>query len=979
MQCPLCQTENPPSAVRCGNCNTPFSVSEATLAGTNAGVTEAWTAPVGATTVNRIIERGPIPPGTLLAGRYEILQLLGEGGMGAVYKARDLELERLVAVKLIRPDLASHPEILRRFKQELILARDVTHRNVVRIFDLGQSEGIKFITMEYVEGRDLRVLLKEKGKFAPAEAVSIMTQICRALEAAHEAGVVHRDLKPQNILLDAKDRVYVMDFGIAHSLETPGMTQTGVLMGTPEYMSPEQAKGMKVDARSDLFALGIIFYEMLTGISPYKADTAMATLLKRTQERARPPIELEPAIPKALNDVVLKCLQIEPQNRYSSAQEIARDLEAWQSTGKIAAPGGVSGVAPGYWKWAAVGLAVLLVVALVTFRLKGPSKPLAAHAPVSVLVADFTNATGDSVFDGTIEPTLNVAIEGASFISSFNRAQARKIAEQVQPGVTSLDASVARMVAVREGIGALVSGTIARQGAEYLITATTMDPSTGKVLANTRVKAGDKQGVLNAVNKLAAQIRKALGDTIPESVQIAAAETFTADSLEAAHEYAEAQNLQWQGKWEEAIRHYLQAVQLDPNFGRAYSGIAAVDSNMGQVREALKYYTLAMAHLDRMSEREKYRTRGGYYLLMRDARKATEEFSALVKQFPSDSAGAANLAYAYVLSHDMTHAVEQARRAVEISPQNVPQRNNLGLLETYNGDFDAGLREQQAVLQTNPKFVLAHVGMAMSQLGNGQATEAKATYEKLAKLDAQGASMAASGLADLALYEGRAADAIKILEKGIEMDRKEKNQEAAGKKLAMLADAHLLAGQAAAAGAAAEKAVTTSPQDMAVIFWAARVYLTLGQEARALALAKQLGAQLQADPQAYAKLIEGEALLKRQKSREALDLFQQAGKLADTWVGHYDLGLAYLAAGAFTEAYSEFELCKKRRGEAAAAFLDEEPTYRIYPPLLYYFGRAQEGLKSPAASESYKTFVAIRGNGAADSLLTDARRRLAGQ
>ena len=976
MQCPLCQTDNPPSAVRCGSCNTPFPVSEATLAGTNAGVTEAWTAPVGATTVNRIIERGPIPPGTLLAGRYEILQLLGEGGMGAVYKARDLELERLVAVKLIRPDLASHPEILRRFKQELILARDVTHRNVVRIFDLGQTEGIKFITMEYVEGRDLRVLLKEKGKFAPAEAVPVMTQICRALEAAHEAGVVHRDLKPQNILLDPKDRVYVMDFGIAHSLETPGMTQTGVLLGTPEYMSPEQAKGMKVDARSDLFSVGIIFYELLTGISPYQADTAMATLLKRTQEPARPPIELEPGIPKALNDVVQKCLQIDPQNRYASAQEIARDLEAWQSTGKIAA---AAGAAPGYWKWAAMGLSVLLVAALVTFRLKGPSKPPAAHAPVSVLVADFTNATGDSVFDGTIEPTLNVAIEGASFISSFNRAQARKIAEQVQPGVSSLDASVARMVAVREGIGALVSGTIAKQGAEYLITATTLDPSTGKVLVDARVKASDKQGVLNAVNKLAAQIRKALGDTIPESVQIAAAETFTADSLEAAHEYAEAQNLQWQGKWEEAIRHYLQAVQLDPNFGRAYSGIAAVDSNMGQVREAVKYYTLAMAHLDRMSEREKYRTRGGYYLLMRDARKATEEFSALVKQFPADSAGVANLAYAYVLSHDMPHAVEQARRAVEISPQNVPQRNNLGLLETYNGNFAAGLREQQAVLQTNPRFVLAHVGMAMSQLGNGQVTEAKATYEKMAKLDAQGASMAASGLADLALYEGRAADAIKILEQGIEADRKEKNQEAAGKKLAMLAEAHLLAGQAPAAGAAAEKAVTTSPQDMAVMFWAARVDLALGQEARALALAKQLGAQLQADPQAYAKLIEGEALLKRQKSREALDLFQQAGKLADTWVGHYDLGLAYLAAGAFTEAYSEFELCKKRKGEAAAAFLDEEPTYRIYPPLLYYFGRAQEGLKSPAASESYRTFVAIRGNGAADSLLTDARRRLAGQ
>src|SRR5579863_1717664 len=262
----------------------------------------------------------------MLAERYEILELLGQGGMGAVYKARDTELERLVALKLIRPELASNPEILHRFKQELILAREVTHRNVIRIFDLGQARGVKFITMQFVEGRDLRTALREKGKFTPEQAVQVISQVCRALEVAHAAGVVHRDLKPQNIMLDATDHVYVMDFGIAHSLETPGMTQTGALMGTPEYMSPEQAKGMKVDARSDLFALGIIFYELLTGISPFKADTAMATLLKRLQDRPQPPAEVDPTIPQGISDVVMKCLEIEREQRYSNAREILEDL-----------------------------------------------------------------------------------------------------------------------------------------------------------------------------------------------------------------------------------------------------------------------------------------------------------------------------------------------------------------------------------------------------------------------------------------------------------------------------------------------------------------------------------------------------------------------------------------------------------------------------------------------------------------------------
>src|SRR6266849_3490843 len=250
MQCPVCQADNPPTAVTCEKCSTPFPLSEETLAPATGVGTEAWSVAVTQSTAVEIAAKGQLQPGTIIGDRYEIQQLLGQGGMGAVYKARDIELERLVALKLIRPDLASHPEILRRFKQELILAREVTHRNVIRIFDLGQAHGVRFITMEYVEGRDLRALLheKEKGKMTPEEAVPIFVQIASALEAAHHAGVVHRDLKPQNIMVDHAGRVYVMDFGVARSLETPGMTQTGALMGTPEYMSPEQAKGQKVDA-----------------------------------------------------------------------------------------------------------------------------------------------------------------------------------------------------------------------------------------------------------------------------------------------------------------------------------------------------------------------------------------------------------------------------------------------------------------------------------------------------------------------------------------------------------------------------------------------------------------------------------------------------------------------------------------------------------------------------------------------------------
>src|SRR3954463_6523325 len=259
------------------------------------------------------------PPGSLLGGRYEIIRVLGEGGMGAVYQARDRELDRLIALKVIRPELAGNAAILQRFKQELILARHVTHRNVVRIYDLGEADGIKFITMEYVDGEDLRSLLKLHGKLAAKEAVHIVEQVCRALEAAHAEGVIHRDLKPQNIMRDKQGRIVVMDFGLARSLEANGMTQTGALVGTLEYMSPEQALGGELDQRSDLFAVGLIFYELLTGKVPYKADTAIASLMKRTHERAVPASEVDATVPLSLSAIVSRCLERDPKDRYPSA------------------------------------------------------------------------------------------------------------------------------------------------------------------------------------------------------------------------------------------------------------------------------------------------------------------------------------------------------------------------------------------------------------------------------------------------------------------------------------------------------------------------------------------------------------------------------------------------------------------------------------------------------------------------------------
>src|SRR5579859_5366862 len=647
MECPKCATENGIHASRCGKCDTPLPGTDSPE--TLNDSTKAWSAAVTPQTAGKMAgSRGDIETGTVLANRYEILALLGQGGMGAVYKAHDKELERTVALKLIRADLASNPEILRRFKQELILARQVTHENVIRIFDLGQSEGIKFISMDFVEGQDLRVLLLERGKFPAEQAARLMLQICRALEAAHAEGVIHRDLKPQNIMLDANGRAYVMDFGIARSAYLPGMTQTGALIGTPEYMSPEQGKGEKLDERSDLFSLGVIFYELVTGQSPFYSETPLATLWKRMQEKAKPLCELDPAIPKPLSDIVAKAMEIEPADRFASAGEMAQQLELW--LGPSAGTSVIYVPAPhkrAYWKWVSAGLAVLLVIGGFAFRFANP-KPKAAHAPVSVLVADFTNHTGDPVFDDTLEPMFNVALEGASFVNAFSRGDARKLAQQLPHPTDKLDEQPARLVAVNQGVGAVVTGELSRRGDKYSISATALDAVSGNVIAKSEATAANKDEVLLAIPNLVAPIRKALGDSTPESVQLAAeAGAFQAGSLEAVHQYGVAMDQQFAGKMEDSFTSFSKAAELDPDFARAYSAMAAVAGNLGHEQDSEKYAKLAMEHVDRMTDHERYRVRGLYYMGTSNWQKCVEEYGELIQRFPADNIAYGNLGSCY--------------------------------------------------------------------------------------------------------------------------------------------------------------------------------------------------------------------------------------------------------------------------------------------------------------------------------------------
>jgi tetratricopeptide (TPR) repeat protein/predicted Ser/Thr protein kinase len=922
-------------------------------------------------------------PGMMLGGRYEILQTIGEGGMGAVYKAEDRELGRTVALKVIRPELASNPDILQRFKQEILLASKVTDRNIIRIYDLGDADGIKFITMEFVEGDDLRHLLQRHGKLPTTEAVEIMEQVVSGLRAANRVGVIHRDLKPGNIMRASDGRVLVMDFGLARNLQDDGMTRTGTMLGTMDYMSPEQAQAKDLDARSDIFTIGLILYELLTGIQPYRAESAIASLLKRTQQRAIPVSEIDKNVPGALSNIVSKCLERDPALRYSSADELLNDLLAWQGksgTAKVSASSThlrINRLREVPWsRIAPVTLLLVVMVGATAWYFSRKKNAVAVtHAPISVLVADFQNNTSDPLFDDTLEPMVNVALEGASFINAYNRSTARQLAAKLPNPTSKLDENAARLVAVNEGVAAIVTGSLSSSGGGYTLAVKAIDAVTGKTLASANANAAGKDELLLDMPKVIAPIRQALGDTMPESAQIeTAAGAFSTSSLAAVHQYGIAMDQLLAGNSDEAIKSFSNAIALDPNFARAYGGMASAYGNLGKTQDAEKYVKLAMEHVDRMTERERYRVRGLYYYATSNYPKCIEEYGELVKRFPADDSAWANVSACYLSLRRIPEAVAAAQRAVEIVPKGAVQRVVLSFDSSYGGDFAAGEREAQTALSLNPSSQ-AYLALAEAQLGLSQMDKAAETYHKMEKMDALGASLAASGLADIASYEGRYADAVPILEQGAAADSAAKNADNAAEKLAGIAQLHLLRGQKGPAVDAATKAVSTS-QSVPVRVLAARTLLQAGETAKAQKLADGLASEVQPETQAYAKIIRGDLALQRGDKNEAINMFTGANQLVDTWIGHFELGRAYLEAGMFVEADSEFDSAMKRRGEALEIFQDSNPTFAYFPPIYYYQGRVREGLKSPGFAEPYRTYLSIRGRAGEDPLLADIHRRL---
>jgi len=783
-----------------------------------------------------------LQPGVVFGGRYEILGILGQGGMGAVYKARDRELDRLIALKVIRPELATDPAILQRFKQELILARNITHKNVVRIFDLSEADGVRFISMEYIEGEDLRTVLRRNGKLTPKETIPIIEQVCRALDAAHAEGVIHRDLKPQNIMRDKNGRVVVMDFGLARSLGESGMTQTGAIVGTLEYMSPEQAMGSQLDQRSDIFSVGLIFYELLTGKVPYEADTAIASLMKRTREEARSASDVDTSIPRSLSAIVSRCLEREPANRYHSVVELLQQLTTWEANPTITPealskmiahpiirPARILLDLPGKrWMWIA---GAVLVIALATFAgrelvLRSGTGAVARGIPslnhgkyVAILPLKLV---GDQKALGYVADGIEESL-GAKL---FQLKEVHVASTDAVEREATKDEPLAKMARAL-GVNLVLQGMVQGNGDRFRVTLNLDDPATGQ-----RKWSQDFEGAPGDVLALEDQIYGTVSTALalkPSDEEQARVGAHPTENVKAYDLYLQGRNTLRNGHGQDAFKQavglFEQAIDKDPNFALAYTGLADSSVKMwGETKDSFwaQKATLAAQQAQRLSSNlpEVHMSLGAVYSNTGRNAAAIAELKKALELAPNSDEAYRNLGQAYSRSGQSADAIAAYQKAISANAYNWLNHIALGKAYLDLGDSAKAQPEFEKVIEISPDNPIGYADIGSLYLRDGKWSESIPQLQKALALAPDPDTYSNLGTAYFFLknYD----QATKMYERAVEM---RPNDEVL---LGNLGDAYRWSGHSDQATSAYGKAISRAFQELQVNPSSAAIMSDLG-------------------------------------------------------------------------------------------------------------------------------------------------------
>ena len=691
--------------------------------------------------------------------RYHIIRMLGVGGMGAVYQAWDAELGVAVAIKVIRPESAPDPKtaeaLQRRFKHELLLARQVTHKNVVRIHDLGEIEGITYISMPYVHGSDLATIVAREGRLPVERAVTIAKELASGLVAAHAAGVVHRDLKPANIMIDGEGSVLIMDFGIARSTSAGtafGMTASGVIVGTVEYMAPEQAKGERVDARADIYSFGLILNDILLG-RRQSTNSGVAELMARMAAPLASLRSIDATIPEWLDGVVNKCIQPDPANRYQSMSEVLADLES-QSGRLVTVSTRTASRSPGSTKqsmWL-TGVAAVVLVAMTAivagwvfrsrfFAPRVPQQQAATVPAISLAVLPFRNASGDATLDSlgsSVSEILRTELGQSDRVRTTPSDRLNQVLHdlRIAPNATLAPAELAR-VADLSSAKRVVWGQITRFGTQIRIDATLQDLEHEQTVPLNAL-AANEGAMLTAISQLAEGVRQGLarGSTDILKELTSSAWKPSTSSFDALRFYNEGVGLTQQGKPQAALKSFEAATKADGNFALAYSGLGQSYATLGYDTEAGQFSRRAMSLSESLPPQEKYRIAANHYRILNNTQKAIESYESLAKSSPGDAMIQFDLGTLYEQTGALDEATRSFEKVVQLDAKFVEGLLALGRVQIRNGRTQQSLEHLDKALSLAIQFdndearanILQAIGIAYMRLN--RPTEALKRYEE---------------------------------------------------------------------------------------------------------------------------------------------------------------------------------------------------------------------------------------------------------